>query len=58
MPACVYFMQIDWIKSNGFAGFMVWAPDLDDFAGTFCNQGKYPLLKKMNDQWSLSSPGG
>ena len=30
---------------------MVWAPDLDDFSGSFCNQGKYPLLKSMNDAW-------
>ena len=47
-----YFIQINWIKNNNFPGFMVWAPDLDDFAGSFCNQGKYPLLTAMNNIWS------
>ncbi|CAI9576527.1 unnamed protein product [Staurois parvus] len=26
---------------------MVWAIDLDDFLGTFCNEGKYPLINKL-----------
>ncbi len=28
----------------GLAGIMFWAPDLDDFTGGLCNQGKYPLM--------------
>ena len=31
---------------------MVWTPDFDDFSGLFCNQGKYPLLRNMNEAWS------
>lgn len=26
------------------AGIMFWAPDLDDFTGTQCKEGKYPLM--------------
>ena len=48
-------MKINWIKSNSFAGFMAWAPDLDDFSGLFCNQGKYPLLTNMNNAWAGAS---
>ena len=28
----------------GLAGIMFWAPDLDDFTGGLCNEGKYPLM--------------
>lgn len=28
------------------AGLMFWAPDLDDFTGAVCNDGKYPLLRR------------
>ena len=28
----------------GLAGIMFWAPDLDDFSGSSCNEGKYPLI--------------
>jgi GH18 family chitinase len=28
----------------GLAGIMFWAPDLDDFTGGSCNEGKYPLM--------------
>jgi hypothetical protein len=28
----------------GLAGLMFWAPDLDDFTGGLCNEGKYPMM--------------
>ena len=34
----------------GLAGIMFWAPDLDDFTGNVCNEGKYAL---MNNAVSL-----
>ena len=46
----VYFLeQGEWIKTNGFAGFLVWSLDFDDFNGESCNSGKYPLIKAVID---------
>jgi len=41
--------KVNWVKANGYAGFMVWALDVDDFTGNFCGLGKYPLLTRMNE---------
>ncbi|KAE8623449.1 hypothetical protein XENTR_v10005612 [Xenopus tropicalis] len=42
-----YECKVKFLKESGFAGAMVWAIDLDDFSGTFCNQGKYPLISHL-----------
>lgn len=34
---------------------MVWAIDLDDFTGTFCNEGKFPLITTLKDALGLQS---
>ncbi|XP_046551772.1 uncharacterized protein LOC124261496 [Haliotis rubra] len=46
--------KVCYIKTNGFGGVMVWALDLDDFSGSDCGQGRYPLLHAIVDE--LASP--
>ncbi|XP_063307623.1 acidic mammalian chitinase-like [Pelobates fuscus] len=42
-----YECKVKFLKNGGFGGAMVWAIDLDDFLGTFCNEGKYPLISHL-----------
>ncbi|CAF1311435.1 unnamed protein product [Adineta steineri] len=37
-------LKVKYAQDMGLAGIMFWAPDLDDFTGTVCNEGKYPLM--------------
>ena len=43
--------KMEWVKTNGFAGAMVWSTDMDDFNGTICGSGvKYPLIGAMREE--------
>lgn len=42
-------LKADFVKKNNFGGVMCWTPDMDDFSGYFCNQGRYPLISKLKD---------
>ncbi|XP_069798313.1 acidic mammalian chitinase-like isoform X2 [Narcine bancroftii] len=43
-----YEKKVEWLKNNSFGGAMVWTIDMDDYEGTSCNQGKFPLISKLN----------
>jgi chitinase len=54
--------KIEWLKTEGFGGIMVWSVDLDDFRG-YCGTGKFPLIKAMlkelegyNVEWTYKGP--
>ncbi|CAH1795469.1 unnamed protein product [Owenia fusiformis] len=46
-----------YLMRNNLGGAMVWALDFDDFQGRYCNQGKYPLLKRINSVLNGQSGG-
>ncbi|XP_063300429.1 acidic mammalian chitinase-like [Pelobates fuscus] len=50
-----YECKVKFLKDGGFGGAMVWAIDLDDFLGTFCNEGKYPLISHLKSLLEGSS---
>lgn len=41
-------VKVKWLMDNGYAGWMSWMADLDDFKGEHCNQGPYPLISALS----------
>ncbi|XP_062586467.1 chitinase-3-like protein 1 [Saccostrea cucullata] len=50
-------LKVQYAVHNNFSGVMFWSLDLDDFAGKYCNQGKYPLLSAVKNITHLMGPG-
>ncbi|XP_039605940.1 acidic mammalian chitinase-like [Polypterus senegalus] len=50
-------MKANWLMQNNFGGAMVWSLDLDDFSGTFCNQGRYPLINTLKSALGINTSG-
>lgn len=50
-------LQIQWLTQNNFGGAMVWTMDLDDFTGSFCNFGRYPLINTLKRGLGTGNPG-
>lgn len=43
----ITYLQVKYIKSNGYAGVMAWTIDLDDFNNKCCSES-FPLLRAVN----------
>jgi chitinase len=41
-------VKMDWMKSKGYAGAMVWAVDLDDFHNS-CGRGPHSMMQVIYD---------
>ncbi|KAK6166326.1 hypothetical protein SNE40_023049 [Patella caerulea] len=41
--------KVNWMVHQNLGGVMLWSLDLDDFKGTFCKNGKFPLLKSIHE---------
>lgn len=48
-PSSIKHKVTTLVNGHDLHGFALWALDLDDFSGSFCKLGKYPLLKSAND---------
>ncbi|XP_064162097.1 acidic mammalian chitinase-like [Anguilla rostrata] len=46
--------KVQWVQGNNLGGAFVWSLDMDDFAGQFCADGKYPLVNHLRN--SLGFP--
>ncbi|XP_078054039.1 acidic mammalian chitinase-like [Mustelus asterias] len=44
-----------WLKKNNFGGAMVWTLAMDDFSGSFCNEGPYPLINALHTELGISA---
>ncbi|XP_026510935.1 acidic mammalian chitinase-like isoform X2 [Terrapene carolina triunguis] len=51
-----FAIKAKWLLENNFGGAMVWAIDLDDFTGTFCGEGKYPLMNSLKSALGVTTP--
>lgn len=52
-----FTIKAQWLQQQNFGGAMIWTLGMDDFTGSFCEQGKFPLtstLKKAFDVYSGS----
>ncbi|XP_066559742.1 chitinase-3-like protein 1 [Amia ocellicauda] len=39
--------KTEWLRRQGLGGAMVWSMDLDDFTGTLCKHGTFPLIRLL-----------
>ncbi|XP_067686963.1 chitinase-3-like protein 2 [Haliotis asinina] len=40
-------VKTEWMIQKNMGGVMLWSLDLDDFKGTYCKKGKFPLLTSI-----------
>ncbi|NP_001399479.1 chitinase 3-like 3 precursor [Rattus norvegicus] len=48
-------IKAQWLKDNKLGGAMVWPLDMDDFTGSFCQQGRFPLTSTLKHYLGVQS---
>ncbi|XP_030634182.1 uncharacterized protein LOC115815365 [Chanos chanos] len=48
--------KASWLRSMNLGGASVWTLDLDDFSGSFCADGRYPLVNHLRSSLSNTTP--
>uniref|UniRef100_A0A1I7W1Y9 Chitin-binding type-2 domain-containing protein n=2 Tax=Loa loa TaxID=7209 RepID=A0A1I7W1Y9_LOALO len=48
-------IKMKWLKEKGYGGAFIWTLDFDDFKGTSCGKGPYPLLNAINNELESES---
>lgn len=43
----VVVLQVEWMTTKNLGGAHVWTLDMDDFSGSFCSDGAYPLINHL-----------
>jgi chitinase len=52
-----YYKVTELVIKDGYGGAMIWSLALDDFKGTVCGQGKYPLINLIKTELERAEPG-
>ncbi|XP_070698752.1 chitinase, acidic.1 [Pempheris klunzingeri] len=42
-----YSSKVQWMTATNLGGAHVWTLDMDDFSGSFCSEGAYPLVNHL-----------
>ncbi|XP_028613248.1 acidic mammalian chitinase-like isoform X2 [Grammomys surdaster] len=50
-----FHIKAQWLKLNNFGGAMIWAIDMDDYTGSFCDQGTFPLTSTLKKTLKVQS---
>ncbi|KAL1138061.1 hypothetical protein AAG570_009756 [Ranatra chinensis] len=45
------FLKVSYAKEYKLGGALIWEMSFDDFRGEYCNQGKFPLLRAINEYY-------
>ncbi|XP_032753440.1 chitinase-like protein 3 [Rattus rattus] len=50
-----FHIKAQWLKNNNFGGAMIWAIGMDDYTGSFCDQGPFPLTSTLKKALKVHS---
>uniref|UniRef100_A0A8C8T2J4 GH18 domain-containing protein n=1 Tax=Peromyscus maniculatus bairdii TaxID=230844 RepID=A0A8C8T2J4_PERMB len=49
-------IKAQWLKDNNLGGAVVWPLNMNDFTGSFCNQGSFPLTSTLKKALNVHCP--